>query len=320
MNLRKKLLTFLWTKPSSAKWLTEVECLANHYSQGDNLVPYIDTGIINSWDDELVITATISKIADGRRAVICGNYSGRLTVNLEVAGGNATRLYCMADTNVDPLHTLVDKYGPIVPENKPSKVWLKCTPLGDTDHTINYEIGVEALDGSFSSTSTGSFYRYGSPASNRQLRLFYDYRGGASSVFDGGFNMYQIEIKNGTNHKKFVPCLDLNRIPALYDVIGKQLYYNAGTGDFSVGRRITEVEYMNLTGWQRRAVRRSNGSSAHLSDAIHGISMRIPCKNGGVRHGTGPQFSFQLLVGDPRRDPGRLPAGQAGTALQHCAA
>lgn len=37
---------------------------------------------------------------------------------------------------------------------------------------------------------------------------------------------------NGEQVRDFVPCLDNNNVPCLYDKIGKQTYYNLGSGTF----------------------------------------------------------------------------------------
>ena len=56
--------------------------------------------------------------------------------------------------------------------------------------------------------------------------------------------------KNNVLIRDFVPCLDNNNVPCMYDKVGGKAYYNAGTGSFTYGRKIIPVEYLEGTGTQ----------------------------------------------------------------------
>lgn len=252
MNLRKKLLTFLWAKPSGAKWLTEVECLANNYSQANNLVPYIDTGVEASWDEPFEIVATVTKTS-ANRCLVLGNAPNQRTFYVELTATNRLRFSSQDSTGTDPTFVEFNVYTSAsypIPLNVPTKIWAKYNPRHDSAHTIDYEIGLEALDGSVSTTQTGYVYRSGEPLSTRlNLRMFNDYRTPVST-FDGGFKIHQCEIKMGNQYRKYIPCKDLNGVPCMYEKSTGTLAYNDGTGDFIAGRTITEVDWMHLTGTQ----------------------------------------------------------------------
>ena len=253
MSFKKRLLSYLKASPSMP-WLTEVEWLHNDYDGAADAVPYIATDITASWDLPFEYTATITK-PTANRIFLCGNYPNRLTFYIEVTATNRLRFGSQDSTADDPSFIAFDIYTNSsypIPLNVPTKVWVKYYPLNDAAHTVKYEIGLEALDGSVTRTETGTFYRAGSPSADarKKLNIFNDYRS-AITTADGGYRMHQCEIKLGTQHKKFIPCLDLNRTPCMYEQIDGKLYYNAGTSGFNPGRQIIEVEYMNLTGWQR---------------------------------------------------------------------
>lgn len=287
MSLRKKLLTFLWVKQGGAKWLTEVEWLQSPYSQADNIVPYIDTGVLPSWDVPFEMTATITKTANNR-IIVLGNYSGNLTYFIEVTDGNRLRIYLTASTSIDPAYIARSYYtdsNTPIPLNVPTKIWVKYIPLNDNDHKVNYEMGFEALDGSVKTTDTGSFYRYGStPDSSRTLRMFADYRSPVST-FDGGFKLHQLEFKMGTTHRKYIPCVDKNETPCMYEQVEGNLYYNDGTGYFNTGRKITEVEWMHLTGTQYfNTGLKTNTLATTLKTkyTFEGTAMMMGCRNSGT--------------------------------------
>ena len=76
----------------------------------------------------------------------------------------------------------------------------------------------------------------------------------SADVADNGvpLKLYYCKLwNNDVLIRDFIPCLDNNGIPCMYDLVGKKPYYNQGTGDdFSYGREIHYVEYLESTGTQ----------------------------------------------------------------------
>lgn len=63
--------------------------------------------------------------------------------------------------------------------------------------------------------------------------------------------MYYCKIWDGdTLVCDFVPVLDNSGKPAMYDQVSGKLFYNQGTGEFTYGRQIIPVEYLESTGTQ----------------------------------------------------------------------
>ena len=60
---------------------------------------------------------------------------------------------------------------------------------------------------------------------------------------------YQIYDNNNVVHD-FIPVLDNDKVPCMYDKVSGQCFYNAGTGNFVAGREIHPVEYLESTGTQ----------------------------------------------------------------------
>lgn len=49
-------------------------------------------------------------------------------------------------------------------------------------------------------------------------------------------NIYYAKIYDGENLvRDFLPCLDADGVPCLYDLISKTAFYNQGTGSFTWG-------------------------------------------------------------------------------------
>ena len=50
--------------------------------------------------------------------------------------------------------------------------------------------------------------------------------------------IFYFEYDDGVQHRQFIPVLDWNMKPCLYDKVSGELFYNAGTGDFIAGPRL----------------------------------------------------------------------------------
>ena len=64
-------------------------------------------------------------------------------------------------------------------------------------------------------------------------------------------NLYYFKIyENNVLVRDFIPVLDRNSRPALYDKVEGKYYYNLGTGEFNYGRKIYPAIYLESTGTQ----------------------------------------------------------------------
>jgi len=65
-----------------------------------------------------------------------------------------------------------------------------------------------------------------------------------------GKAFYAKAYQDGVLVRDFIPVLDLDMTPCMYDKVSGRLFYNAGTGDFDAGREIHYVDYIETTGTQ----------------------------------------------------------------------
>lgn len=73
----------------------------------------------------------------------------------------------------------------------------------------------------------------------------------ANAVSMDTCRIYKVQISEGSVIvRDFVPCLDNNNVPCMYDKVSGQAFYNAGTGSFTYGRKIIPVEYLESSGTQ----------------------------------------------------------------------
>lgn len=90
-----------------------------------------------------------------------------------------------------------------------------------------------------------------SNASTYNVGIFAGYWGASSVSLYSTCRIYYAKITKGTEViRDFIPCIDPLGVPCMYDLVGKKPYYNQGTGDFTTGRQIIPVEYLEGTGTQ----------------------------------------------------------------------
>ena len=82
--------------------------------------------------------------------------------------------------------------------------------------------------------------------------LFLRNNGGIpDTTYNAPMRLYYVKIwDNNSLVRDFIPCLDDNNVPCMYDRVEGKAYYNQGTGSFTYGHTITPVEYLESTGTQ----------------------------------------------------------------------
>ena len=74
---------------------------------------------------------------------------------------------------------------------------------------------------------------------------------GLENYYKSNAKIYYAKIwENNTLVRDFIPCLDSNNIPCMYDKVEGKAYYNLGTDEFTYGKKIYGVEYLESTGTQ----------------------------------------------------------------------
>lgn len=74
--------------------------------------------------------------------------------------------------------------------------------------------------------------------SNTTIPIFAQYGNGVIRRF-AKVKLYSLKFsKNNKTLRDFIPCLDNNNRPCMYDTVSKQTYYNEGNGEFLYGEVI----------------------------------------------------------------------------------
>lgn len=246
--LRKKLALMLANLKKKRKYYCECEYLESTGTQ------YIDTGIkIDdtcgydiSWmalnaDDRIIIG---TKGSDDSRWVLSGDNNPYVNMSWNsVVTSDGLGLNKIQTAKMNYLND--------------RKRILNDTPLADITTTLS---------------ANASTYNVG---------IFAGYWGSSTVRLYSTCRIYYAKITKGTETiRYFIPVLDWDMTPCMYDKVSGQLFYNQGTGDFVAGRQIHPVEYLE------RPVDAGTGSSMWINTGLKyfadfevGVSLRESITN-----------------------------------------
>ena len=214
--LRKKLALMLATLKKKRKFFCEVEYLESTGTQ------YIDTGIKSSGSLKVELIAE-SKTTSGS-CNIFGVYSTNddcLGIFQQASTLTYAAQYRYIGTDSGRIVSNVNS-----PNNKITAVLDK---------------GAFYINGNLIGSKT--YYNF---SSTQNLLLFaLNREPGAGIIGPNPAKVWLCKIwDNDTLVRDMIPVLDWDMTPCMYDKVTGQLFYNAGTGNFTAGREIHQVDYI----------------------------------------------------------------------------
>lgn len=216
--MRKKLALMLANLKKKRKYYCEVEFLESTETQ------WIDTGILPSEDLRTKVVQAYTGTSIARNSSILGsngyNVNNRYWINydnhFEIGYGNYSA------TNV------------VVQPNEVNTIDFNYIKNGSHYFSFN---GTEY-------TTTGT------PNTQYSIVLFGRVVSTQTPIL-APQRIYKVQfIRNDVLIGDFIPVLDWDMTPCMYDKVSGQLFYNQGTGDFIAGREIHYVDYLESTGTQ----------------------------------------------------------------------
>ena len=199
---------------------------------------YIDTGIYFDADQDMEIMATVLNPSTSSRKIIAGDYvdPDHCSFSLEFgASPNNTgqpRAYMLFNNASDTQNSI---WGTSLSENNKhviGQIWKPSTKY----HAVYY-------NGSINSqirTATKQL-----PAPTKTIKLFLDNRS-SQTVIANPVRIYDLKIKkNGVLVRDFIPVIDSNNVPYMYDRVTKTTFEKQGTGNFTVGS-VIEKDIMRI--------------------------------------------------------------------------
>lgn len=173
---------------------------------------YINTGLYMTQDNEIIAKASLNNATIGdTNNSLCGSRKN--------TGDNFYLFYARSTSSKYRVVFQIDGENNLY-ENDSDGTDAFTFKMNKTGSYINDTLVYSYTSSNF--TSTIPFYVCG--GNNR----------GRAIGFVGRSYSYIIKENNNVI-MKLIPCLDTNGTPCMYDVVGKQTYYNAGTGTFNYG-------------------------------------------------------------------------------------
>ena len=215
MSLFRQLL-MVNSQRKRRPYYCEVEYLESTGTQ------YIDTGIFGSSDIEY---EGYVHIPDDQYDAILGCWK---------VDDNATRFDLYNGGNAALIYASFGSESVIISKNNM------------TDFNFSYKNKKLTINGVSRDVTQTSF------TTERAIFLFGNNRGSIISTATSGTRIYYCKLfDNGVLVRDFVPILDWDMRPGMYDKVSGKIFYNLGTDtDFSYGREIHYVEYLESTGTQ----------------------------------------------------------------------
>ena len=211
---------------------TEVEYLESTGTQYIDTEYKLSTGTTHTFNGNIEWRQSLgnANFFYGYRSVDSAEYRGDM------------RAFFVYGSSAPPAGRLAIRYG-VNTDNSTSTI------SQNQKYNISFDGTNLKIDGT-TFTSVSSAY---TPADYRNMYLFYcnctGYYSADVAHFAGRIYNWQI-FEDGVAVRDFIPVLDWNYTPCMYDKVTGQLFYNKGTGTFSYGREIHHVDYLESDGTQ----------------------------------------------------------------------
>ena len=212
MHLRRKLAQFLASIKQEKPYYCEVEYLESSGTQ------YIDTGynIVSSTDE---VSCYFQLITTDRYSWLMGEHDNG--ARFGIGSGDGSNLRNIA-------------YGA-------STYKVNDTEVYNSQHYFNSNSNGVYVNGTL-------VHAYENFTSTSTIYLFNLNLSGANAA--SGKIWRFTHKRNGKVIRDFIPVLDWDMTPCMYDRVTGQLFYNAGTGDFVAGKEVHYIEYLEGQGQQ----------------------------------------------------------------------
>lgn len=225
---------------------------------------YIDTGINPSENTSFVLCSTQDGFDYNSGTTRFGSKvsEGNSQLSILTTGSNTFRIDygtgSTSQTNWTPTTKKIKKF--------------------DFDATT-YTITITYID---NSTATHTWASSIAEFTSTVPLLIFAYKNGSTVYCASSMKVSLCKIyNNGVLARDFIPVLDNSGRPAMYDQVSGQLFYNQGSGDdFSYGRQIIPVEYLESTGTQYINTGVKGKNNLHYKTKINFTTLSTSGSNG----------------------------------------
>ena len=205
------------------KGYTEVEYLASNGNQ------YIDTEVLGN--GEFDVDYQFYQTENSSNAIFAGTRSASQHLNFGQRSNGSTGGFSMA---------YLGEYWQAI-----------SSPAINTNIRVQISYKSGSQTGALNGTAMTSKSLTGTEATNLSIYIFKRNHYSTDNVTGLVGRIYYFKLwNNGALVRYFIPALDPNGKPCMWDAVTKQPFYNQGTGEFTYGRTIQQVSYLESTGTQ----------------------------------------------------------------------
>ena len=194
------------------------------YLQGDGK-QWIDTSFSFDYTKDTVFSAEAMALSTGR-TIIMGNYYDANYRCFAIEFGGSSNSHVGAGRG----YTMIKKSGAL-------DMWASNKDINvkrsiSLSFTASNRKVVLDFDGEQKSGTVSA----GTLPLRDTTRMFIDARATNLNVIQYPLRIYSAQIKQGGELvRDFIPVVDENGVACMYDLVGKEYYYNKGTGSFTAG-------------------------------------------------------------------------------------
>ena len=173
---------------------------------------YIATGVTGGLETEVVIDAMVLGYSENNTSTLFGNISGNIGISI-LLSSNGTARYSRFGSKA-----VITKNEDLLNVRQTFTINKTALTFGSSSYVFNEDTSFSISD----------------------LALF-DIASTTDSYYSP-IRVYSCQIKdNGTLIRDFIPCIDENLTPFMFDTVNCKVYLNAGTGQFKVGSNVEKV-------------------------------------------------------------------------------
>ena len=215
--LRKKLALMLSNLKRPRKYYTEVEYLESSGTQ------YIDTGIYFDVTKNFEVNTVVMNLDNNRKVIIGDFYVDTIqSYSLEFGGTQ--------NSKPQYLRTYINFR---TPQDAERNLWSSSQLSLNTVYTVNQKwVASTKYEETTYNGTTDTVTRTVEPniaVNTHTLKLFLDNRNSTSTIANP-LRIYKLQIiQNNVLVRDFIPVLDWDMTPCMYDKVTGKLFYNQGS-------------------------------------------------------------------------------------------
>lgn len=183
---------------------------------------YIDTGVFFDPQQDFEVEVSAATLSNARAVILSSYYSGSYS-SFALEWGSSSQGHAYTPRAYVQVNNVFDLWDGVQAVNAPVAINARWDHL---DKRVIMDVNGTSYDLHNSKGSLGAEGPY-------SIWLFLDHRANNSAIANPT-RLYPVSMrKGGSLVRDYIPVLDWDNRPAMYDKVSGQFFYNQGTGEFN---------------------------------------------------------------------------------------